>query len=268
MPDLRPERRYGGERYRRVMYEAPVVIGHRGSGRTGLAGHPENTVESFEAAVAAGATWIETDVRSCADGLVIAHHPATADGRFYVDLTLDECRRLGLLAIDELFEWLPAGVGLDLEIKSSLQDASRSYAATTAAGVARYADRTGDHGPLLVSSFDPSALLIVREVAPGVPVGLLGWVGFPLRKLVPAGVHLGCAAIVASTLAFGDNPLDGAPRQPDARGAVAVAHEAGLDVIAWCPGVDEVVALVELGVDGVIVDDVTGTVAVLAPLAG
>jgi glycerophosphoryl diester phosphodiesterase len=250
------------------MYESPVVIGHRGSGRTAPAGLPENTIASFEAALAAGATWVETDVRSCADGLVITHHPATADGRFYVDLTLDECRRLGLIAIDELIEWLPDGVGLDLEIKTSLQDARRSYAATTAAGVARYADRTAGNGPLLVSSFDPSALLIVREVAPGVPIGLLGWVGFPLRKLVPAGVHLGCAAVVASTLAFGDNPLDGTPRQPDVRVAVDVAHEAGLDVITWCPEADEVVQLAELGVDGVIVDDVPGTVGALAAFAG
>lgn len=47
------------------------IIGHRGT-----AGHPENTIAGFEAALAAGANGVELDVRVSGDGQLIVLHPS------------------------------------------------------------------------------------------------------------------------------------------------------------------------------------------------
>ena len=51
------------------------IIGHRGA--AGLA--PENTLESFEAAIAAGADCIEFDVRRTSDGKGVVFHDLNVD---------------------------------------------------------------------------------------------------------------------------------------------------------------------------------------------
>ena len=48
----------------------PMVIAHRGFST----GHPENSLEAFEAAIAAGADAIETDVRLSRDGVAMCSH--------------------------------------------------------------------------------------------------------------------------------------------------------------------------------------------------
>jgi glycerophosphoryl diester phosphodiesterase len=53
----------------------PYVIAHRGiSGR-----YPENTLIAFQRAVEVGVDWIEFDVHTTADGVVIVSHDTTAD---------------------------------------------------------------------------------------------------------------------------------------------------------------------------------------------
>ena len=75
--------------------DARVVIGHRGA----AARAPENTLVSFERALADGAEAIEFDVQLSADGVPVVHHDdtvdRTTDGRGAVGaLTLAELRRL------------------------------------------------------------------------------------------------------------------------------------------------------------------------------
>lgn len=53
--------------------DSRLVIGHRGA----AARAPENTVESFALAVAAGADALELDVHRSADGVPVVHHDAT-----------------------------------------------------------------------------------------------------------------------------------------------------------------------------------------------
>ncbi|CAA9231717.1 MAG: hypothetical protein AVDCRST_MAG50-1109 [uncultured Acidimicrobiales bacterium] len=243
-----------------------MVIGHRGLGKGVVDGHVENTRASFQAAVDAGVQWLETDVRACGDGtLVLAHHPTTAEGRFFSELSFAEASACGVATLDELLDWVPDGVGLNLEVKSSLEDAVKPRGETTAARfAARVADIRREHR-LLVTSFDPSALLIVREHAPEVAIGLLGWVAYPLRKVIPAAAHLGCSAVVGHAAAFGPNSTDSAPFHREASWAVRVAHDAGLAVGAWCPGPDAAVQLIEAGVDAVIVNEVPAVLAALRP---
>src|SRR5258706_4912106 len=53
----------------------PRLFGHRGA--AGVA--PENTMPSFERAVAAGVGYLELDVHATRDGTVVALHDATLD---------------------------------------------------------------------------------------------------------------------------------------------------------------------------------------------
>jgi glycerophosphoryl diester phosphodiesterase len=244
----------------RVFDETPVLCGHRGSGRGVVGGQPENTLGSFRAAVSAGMRWVEVDVRATADGdLVASHDPIASDGRPIASLGAAEARELGLMRIADLLEDLPPEIGVNLEMKTALEDAARPRDTTTAALTADLALRTGGARRLLATSFDASAPLIVRERAPDVPVGLLTWIRFPLRKGVPAAVHLGLDVVAPHVQSF---RLDEPGSAGESARAMQLAHGAGLQVVAWCPGPDEVERLVALGVDCLIVDDVPSAGAV------
>jgi glycerophosphoryl diester phosphodiesterase len=239
----------------RVFVDAPVLCGHRGSGR----GEGENTLASFRAAVAAGLTWVEVDARTTADGVLVAVHEAVvADGRYVSELRAAQTDELGLMRVRDLLEELPPGIGVDLDLKTSLEDARRPREQTTAALVADLAAPHAARRPLLVTSFDPAALLIVRERAPELALGFLTWVRFPLRKAIPAAVHLGVQVIAPHVESLGLRQREERPGERPLADAVRVAHEAGLQVVAWCPLRDERPALIEAGVDCLVIDDVAG----------
>jgi glycerophosphoryl diester phosphodiesterase len=234
----------------------PVICGHRGSGRGVVGGHPENTLGSFLAAVDAGLRWVEVDARITADDELVARHdPVTADGRFVAEMTAAEAEAAGLMRLATLFAELPAGVAVDVDVKTSLEDALRPRERTTAALVAEIVAREEERRPLLVTSFDPAALLIVRERAPRVPLGLLTWLRFPLRKAIAAAVHLGVDVVAPHVASFPLEPAPGPALERDAATSVRVAHEAGLQVLAWCPEAEAGAALVAAGVDCLVVDD-------------
>lgn len=224
-----------------VFADPPVLCGHRGSGR----GEGENTLASFRAAVAAGLPWVEVDGRLSGDGELVAHHdPLLPDGR---EIAALPAAATGLLRVADLLDALPPQVGVDIDLKTSLADAVRPPGATTAAAVAALADRERARRALLVTSFDPAALLAVRRAAPAVPTGLLTWVGFPLREAVPAAAQLGVDVVGVH--------VGGLLDERWLRDGVAVAHRAGLQVLAWCPGPRDADALAAAGADCLVVDD-------------
>jgi len=246
----------------------PTVLGHRGLGRGSVDGHAENTLESIAAAARSGLRWVEFDVRRTADDqLVVGHYPTVGDAEFVADLSLAQVRELGAVTLEEVLAALPGDTGVNLDVKTSMEDALRPRDATTAGLLARVAPAIGRARPVVVSSFDPAALLVLGEAAPGTPRSLLTWIGFPLRKAIPAARHLGVDAVAAHWSSFGPNPADRAPTFRSAEYAVGLAHDAGLEVVAWCPAVDAARELLTAGVDAVVVDDVPRTLAALEGLA-
>src|SRR5438552_11739813 len=110
----------------RAFADPPELCGHRGSGRGVVDGHAENTLESHRAAVEAGLRWVEVDARLTGDGVLIARHdPGSEDGRPIAGLTAAETDRPGLLRLADLLESLPTAVGVNIEIKTALEDAMR-----------------------------------------------------------------------------------------------------------------------------------------------
>lgn len=252
----------------------PTVIGHRGlgSGRVPLPGSPaadgdgpaprtvaENTLESLLAALDAGAAWIEIDVtRTADDELVLRHDPTGPDGAFLVDTAAAQC---GLPLLTEVFDALPPDVPVDVDVKTILEDAVDPPSRRTGALLVPVLRREARRRPLLVTSFDPSLLLYLRENLPELPLGLLTWLRFPLWHAVPAAAGLGVQAVGLHTGSCGFEHPDTRLRPLEHN--VDVAHKAGLEVLAWCPTAETAPVYAEAGVDAMVVNDVPGVVAAL-----
>jgi glycerophosphoryl diester phosphodiesterase len=167
----------------------PTVIGHRGLGCGVVSGHAENTLGSFTTAVALGAAWVEVDVRRTADDvLVVAHDPAYADGVHLVDLSAAQTDDRGTLRLSALLDELPSVVGVDLDLKSAMEDCLRAPTRTTAGLLSPVAAEEAGRRPVMVSSFDPAALNRLRSTAPQVPLGWLTWHHYPLEAAGAARV--------------------------------------------------------------------------------
>jgi len=234
-----------------------VLIGHRGLGRGVVDGLAENSPESVAAAVALGLPWVEIDVRRTADdALVVGHDPVTPSGRDVADCTLVEVLQEGMHRLEDVLAVVPWDVGIVFDVKTAIGDALRPMAQTTAALVAPVARAQARKRPLMAYSFDTSALLIFRELAPEVVRGMLTWTNFPISAAVSAAAHLGAQVVTAHTGSFIVREVEDTVSQRDIAGAVDTAHRAGLEVVAWCPSPQNAIGLAASGVDAVCVDDV------------
>ncbi len=201
------EERPGGTRLdgRTAPVQLPPVIGHRGV----AASAPENTLAGLRRAKALGCTWVEFDVRLTDDGALVLCH----DSR--LDRTTD---RSGIVAETPLAaiercdagRWFAAGfagervptldealsLAAELELGANIEmkaDRGREYA--TAAAVASAVERRHGSPMILVSSFLPSALAALQDLAPQLPRGVL-------FRLIPwswaeTARRLGCTMIGA-----------------------------------------------------------------------
>jgi glycerophosphoryl diester phosphodiesterase len=144
------------------------VIAHRGASTA----FPENTVEAFHGALAAGADWVELDARRTADGALVVHHDAVLpDGRVIVELAADELPD----HVPRLAEALDAcaGMGVNIEIKNNAPDPDLDPTEIVADGVAALLAERGEVDEVLISSFNPATLLHLRDRAPHLATALL-----------------------------------------------------------------------------------------------
>ncbi|TDQ51910.1 glycerophosphodiester phosphodiesterase [Actinorugispora endophytica] len=247
-----------------MIFTPTEVIGHRGAGRGTVGGVLENTPASFAAAAAAGASWVEVDVRRSADDVLLVHHDAALpDGRPVVDLPAAESRAAGLATLDEAIEAVPPHIGLDVDVKTVMEDAVDAPARRTMALLLPHLRRHARSRPLFVCSFDPAALLAVRREAPEVATAWMPFVRNPLDQAVAGAAGLGCQAVAIDARSFG---LAGDAPRPGRRSVgytVDLAHRAGLQVLSWCPSPVDSARFADAGMDALVVDDVPGVVAAL-----
>jgi len=224
----------------------------------------ENTLESFLAAVAHGVDWVEVDVRRTSDDrLVVAHNPANADGVFYADITGSEATSDGALDLSTLLEALPRGVGVDFDVKTSMEDAVRDRTSTTMAQLAGVACAESRRRPTLISSFDAGALDIARELAPSVPRALLTWVEFPIGQAVAMAGHLDVQVLAPHWGSLRPNEREPVELHRPLEYVVETVHASGREFLAWCPTVKFAQELLDVGVDALRVNNVPKVVAEL-----
>lgn len=247
--------------HNRVFSDPPAIIGHRGFGRNAEGRPRENTVESIRTAVEAGVDWIEIDVRRTVDDeLVLLHDPAWPDGTLVAEKTAAELGPIGIATLDEALAALPATVGVDIEIKPSAEDALVSLDRSPAALLCPVLEREHGARPLLVSSFDPVSIGVIRDRVPQVPLGYITWLNFPFDIAVAAAKHLDAQLLMAHTGTYQPPQLNSRRHPED---IIEMAHKAGLELGVWSPKPATLDRFVAAGVDAITVDDVPGSVAAL-----
>ncbi len=249
----------------RVFGAGPTVIGHRGLGCGVVRGHRENTLGSFTAAAALGMTWLEADVRRTADDvLVVAHDQTYPDGVRVSDVSAVEADRRGMLRLHTLLERLPPDVGLDVDLKSAIDDSLRPPSRTTAALLGPVVAAEARRRPLLVTSFDPPALGTLRALAPSLPLGWLTWHHFPLDAAVAACAHMDVDVLGLHVGSLADRGR-GTVGPATVASTLPFVHGAGRRLMVWCPDAHLAGALLEAGADAVVVDGVPTVLELLGP---
>ena len=184
-------------------------------------GHaPENSVASFEKAIALDCDEVETDVWLRSGRLVISHDPPGAAATLTLDEVLDLCR---------------GRVGVNVELKC---EGDETGAAATGAAVAKRLAERADPD-VYVSSFWWSALVAARAAAPAVRRAFVFSDSPDRDALIASAARLGLWALHPNR-AYVTPEL------------VTAAHAAGLKVNAWTVNDQtEISAFAGLGVDGI-----------------
>ncbi|WP_052390091.1 glycerophosphodiester phosphodiesterase [Streptomyces sp. NRRL B-24484] len=229
----------------------PIAFAHRG----GDLGHPENSLAAFEAAVALGYRYLETDVHATADGVLVAFHDSRLDRvtdrtGAVADLpwsTVSRARIGGTEPVPLLEDLLDAfpGARFNIDVK-----AERAVAPLVEA-----VRRTDAWDRVCVGGFSDSRLAAVRAAAgPRLATSLGPREVARLRLRSLAGPLLrGSGAPFAGVCAQVPERHRGV-RVVD-RAFVREAHRLGLQVHVWT--VDDPVrigALLDLGADGIMAD--------------
>jgi glycerophosphoryl diester phosphodiesterase len=149
-----------------------LVIAHRGAWGRAIPNAPaENTLESFEAAIALGADMIELDVRRTRDGQLVVFHDARVKTIPTSSLPYDALRAKGTNArpplLAEVLELARDRISLNLEVKET------GYAAETIALLRPFGLER-----VLVSSFLDDVVREAKTLAPDLKTGLLVGTGF------------------------------------------------------------------------------------------
>jgi glycerophosphoryl diester phosphodiesterase len=151
----------------------PLRVGHRGV-RGSL---PENTMVAFRRALDSGLDGIETDVQRTADGVLVLVHDEVVQGRRVTETTRNDLAELvpDLATLEALVALMREAPGtlLNVELKNG---AVRDHGLARA--VARALRTSGIEDRVLVSSFNPLALLRLRLAAPHLRTAYL-WISRP-----------------------------------------------------------------------------------------
>lgn len=148
------------------------IIAHRGA----CFDAPENSLEAFDLSIAQGAVRIELDVHVTSDHVPLVCHDSTtgrvADRDLEVEFhTLDELRGLRLAndepipTLEEACRFISARATLDVELKATTREA--------ASAVIEVLHGTGAIENVLITSFDPSVLRLLRVLGFRGRTGLL-----------------------------------------------------------------------------------------------
>ncbi|MHB1064270.1 MAG: glycerophosphodiester phosphodiesterase [Georgenia sp.] len=234
----------------------PIAFAHRG----GALEAPENSRAAVEHVVALGLSYLETDVRATSDGVAVLFHDPTVDratnGTGRID-TMTAARLAHLrdhsggspLRLDELLGDHP-----DLRLNIDAKDDHAVEPLVRTLRAAKALDRVG------LASFSDARLARLREMLPGVATSLGR--GEVVRLM--AAAH-GFGPVVGMRRRPLPGPADGVvAAQVPARlrgrrfvtpRLVSAAHRLGLGVHVWTVNEpDEMVRLLDLGVDGLISD--------------
>lgn len=202
----------------------PLLLGHRGS--RGDKSIPENTLASFDLALASGCDGFEFDVRLTVDAHAVICHDAKIRG---LEIAQSPAQRLALPSLSEVLTRYRSTAFLDIELKVPGMET------ITADLLRKLAPARG----YVVSSFLPDVLEAIHELDASIPLGLIcetqvqfdRWLQSPVEYVIPQGTLM---------------------RQE----LVAEIKAAGKKMFIWTVNVPaDMKRFAQWGVDGIISDD-------------
>jgi glycerophosphoryl diester phosphodiesterase len=156
----------------------PLLLGHRGA--RAEKSIPENSIASFDRALAQGCDGFEFDVRLSADGYPVVCHDPTVHG-----LEVGHCpaQKLGLPLLRDVVERYQATAFLDIELKVPGLEAA-------------ILDLLRAHPPArgyVISSFLPEVLQAVHDMDATISLGVIcetraqfiAWPNLPINYVIP-----------------------------------------------------------------------------------
>jgi glycerophosphoryl diester phosphodiesterase len=213
----------------------PLLLGHRGA--RAIRSIPENTIESFDLALAHGCDGFEFDVRQTADGRAVICHDPVVHGIEVARAGSDDLQDLPVL--QQVLARYSQTAFLDIEVKVP------DLEATVLEALESHPVQRG----YVVSSFLPEVLLALRRLDRETPLGLIcedrpqlaAWKQLAIQFVMP---HYSL--------------VDAAVCQ--------LLRAAGKQVLVWTVNRrDEMLNLTSWGVDGIISDDTKLLLEVLRP---
>lgn len=231
------------------------IFAHRGLAID--AGVDENTILAFEAAVVAGARYIESDVQVTSDGVAVLFHDddlarVAGISKRIDELTMEELSEVRLslggsvpTLEQALMQFETINFNLDVKVWGAVEPA------------AEVINRLGVHNRVLVSAFSERrrrAALRLLEY----PVASSAGSGLVIVLYVASKLRLNFLMRVFSKSADAVQvPVGKGPLRFDSPGFISRVKKAGLEVHFWTINeVSEMTRLVELGADGIVTDRV------------
>jgi glycerophosphoryl diester phosphodiesterase len=156
----------------------PLLLGHRGVRAEKAI--PENTLTSFDLALAQGCDGFEFDVRRSADGQAVICHDASTQGR---EIAHSSAEQLALPLLREILTRYRGSAFLDIELKVPGLERSTRDLLRECAPARGY----------VVSSFLPETLQTLHEIDAAIPLGLICetqaqftlWPNLPIEYVIP-----------------------------------------------------------------------------------
>jgi len=239
-------------------HDGPLAIAHRGGALDGR----ENSMAAFNRAVGLGYRYLETDVHATADGILVAFHDATLDRvtdrtGTVAEMPWRELRmaRIGgvepiPLLVEVLERWPHVRVNIDPKSDAAVQPLVEVIQRTGAIDrvcVGSFSDRRLQRmrvalGPRLCTSMGPGEVLRLR---------LAAWGVLP-RIAEPSGPACAQIPVRQGRITLAEPRL------------LKYAHAPRLPVHVWTVNdPEEIRWLLELGVDGIVSDNIVALRAVL-----
>lgn len=238
-----------GPRHPYLDHDGPIPFAHRG----GASAAPENTLAAFQDAVDLGYRYVETDVHSTADGVLVAFHDNDLARTCGVDKKIsevrwDELRHLKVngaepipLLEDILGTWPDLRVNIDCKSEAALEPLIET--------IARHdcLDR------ICVGSFSDSRLNRIRQaLGPGLCSSMPPREVARMLAIASTGVPIRTSWIAMAAQV----PVKQGPIPVVTRRFIDASHRMGISVHVWT--IDDPIEmnrLFDLGVDGIMTDD-------------
>lgn len=230
----------------------PLIYGHRGASKLA----PDNSIEALVLAAQAGGDGVEIDVRRSSDGvLILAHdsiHP-TIGALSAAPFSRIREEDPSIPTLEEGLAAIPAHMWVNVEIKNWKSESGFDRKRTIVDQTVAKLIEVDDPSRMLISSFDPFAMIRAKRIAPSIARG----------QLVFTNTRLSVGLWWTRLVGHQSVNLPAVYVEDDPAAVVGRAHALGLAVMVYVVDDPDVMRrMFSAGVDMIVTNDVATGAAV------